>query len=112
MPSRSAPTHEKRKKLGLLLSTPLENPNLETVIGLAETAINLNHQVYLYLIDEGTLAMADPRLIELTHKGLKLFVCAYGAEKHGIPLQGEATPCGLVVLSDLIKACDRFLSFN
>lgn len=100
------------KKLGLLLSTPRKNPNLETVIGLAETALGKNHKVYLYLIDEGTMAMTDPRLGELTEKGLKLFVCAYGAEKHGIPLQGKATPCGLVVLSDLVKACDRFLSFN
>ncbi len=106
MPSTSV------KKLGLLLSTPKENPNLETVIGLAETAIGLNHQVYLYLIDEGTGAMTDSRLEELSGKGLKLFVCAYGAEKHGIALQGKATPCGLVVLSDLIKACDQFLSFN
>lgn len=100
------------KKLGLLLSSPPANPNLETVIRLAEAAMGKSHKVYLYLIDEGTQAMTDPRLEELTDRGLKLFVCAYGAEKHGIPVQGKATPCGLVVLSDLVKACDRFLSFN
>lgn len=100
------------RKLGLLLSTPPENPNLETVVRLSETAIKENHQVYLYLIDEGTKTMGDPRLDQLIKKGLKLFVCAYGAEKHRTPLHGKATPCGLVVLSDLIKACDPFLSFN
>ncbi|HEY5648336.1 MAG TPA: DsrE family protein [Nitrospiria bacterium] len=100
------------KKLGLLLSTAPENPNLETVVRLSTAALEQNHQVYLYLIDEGTLAMGDPRLDQLIGEGLKLFVCAYGAEKHRTPLHGKATPCGLVVLSDLIKACDPFLSFN
>ncbi|MBI3611280.1 MAG: DsrE family protein [Nitrospirae bacterium] len=101
-----------KKKLGLLLSTPPQHPNLETVTCLAETALASGCQVYLYLIDEGTRAMADPRLNALSDRGLKLFVCAYGAERHHVPLSGKATPCGLVVLSDLIKGCDQFVSFN
>ncbi len=100
------------KKLGLLVSTPPQHPNLETVIRLTETALTENNQVYLYLIDEGTLTMGDPRLDRLIEQGLKLFVCAYGAERHHVPLSGKATPCGLVVLSDLVKGCDQFLSFN
>jgi hypothetical protein len=104
-------THTKRK-LGLLLSTPPQHPNLETVIRLSETALTENAQVYLYLIDQGASAMNHPRLNTLIEKGLKLFVCAYGAERHHVPLSGNATPCGLVVLSDLVKGCDQFLSFN
>lgn len=104
-------THLK-KKLGLLLSTAPDHPNLETVIRLTETALSANCQVYLYLIDEGTKAMEHPHLNDLTEHGLKLFVCAYGAERHRVPLSGKATPCGLVVLSDLVKGCDQFLSFN
>jgi hypothetical protein len=101
-----------KKKLGLLLSTPPQHPNLETVIRLTETALTANGQVYLYLIDQGALAMDHPRLNSLIEQGLKLFVCAYGAERHHVPLSGKATPCGLVVLSDLVKGCDQFLSFN
>ena len=101
-----------KKKLALLLSTPPPHPNLGTVTRLAETALAAGCQVYLYLIDEGTRAMEDARLNELTDQGLKLFVCAYGAEHQGVPLSGKATPCGLVVLSDLIKGSDQFLSFN
>jgi len=41
-----------------------------------------------------------------------LFVCAYGAEHHHVSLSGKAVPCGLVVLSDLVKGCDQFISFN
>jgi hypothetical protein len=105
-------TTQNKKKLGLLLSTPPQHPNLETVIRLTETALTENDQVYLYLIDQGTLTMDDPRLGRLIEQGLKLFVCAYGAERHHVPLSGKATPCGLVVLSDLVKGCDQFLSFN
>lgn len=100
------------KKLGLLLSTPPQHPNLETVIRLTETALTEKDRVYLYLIDQGALAMDDPRLNSLIEQGLKLFVCAYGADRHHVPLSGKATPCGLVVLSDLVKGCDQFLSFN
>ena len=104
-------SHDK-KKLGLLLSTPPQHPNLETVIRLTETALAANCQVYLYLIDQGALAMDHPRFNTLTEQGLKLFVCAYGAEHHHVSLSGKATPCGLVVLSDLVKGCDQFISFN
>ncbi|MBI3812781.1 MAG: DsrE family protein [Nitrospirae bacterium] len=102
----------RNKKLGLLLSTPPQNSNLETVIRLTETALAEKDQVYLYLIDQGALAMDHPRLNSLIEQGLKLFVCAYGAERHHVALSGNAIPCGLVVLSDLIKGCDQFLSFN
>lgn len=101
-----------QKKLGLLLSTPPQHPNLETVTRLTETALSADCEVYLYLIDEGTKAMDDPRLNALIDRGLKLFVCAYGADRHHVPLSGKATPCGLVILSDLVKGCDQFLSFN
>ena len=101
-----------KKKLGLLLSTSPQHSNIETVSRLAEAALAVNDQVYLYLIDEGTRAMEDPRLARLAESGLKLFVCAYGAERHRVALSGPAVPCGLVVLTDLIKGCDRFVAFN
>lgn len=103
---------EASKKLGLLLSTPPEHPNLETARRLAATALDARQSVFLYLIDEGTKAMGDPELQSLVERGLRLFVCAYGAEHHKVPLQGKATPCGLVVLSDIVKGCDQFLSLN
>jgi sulfur relay (sulfurtransferase) complex TusBCD TusD component (DsrE family) len=100
------------KKLGLLLSTPPENQNLITVVRLCQSALSLGHNVYLYLIDEGTQTLSDARLRELQAQGLKLFVCAYGAQRHGIEPNDQAVFCGLVVLSDLIKGCDQFISLN
>lgn len=101
--------------LGMLLCTPPSHPNLQTVVELARTALTDTMDVYLYLIDDGVLAMEDPRLHDLADSGLKLFVCAYSAQRRGLPTRSENEKlsfCGLVVLADLVNACDRFLTFG
>jgi sulfur relay (sulfurtransferase) complex TusBCD TusD component (DsrE family) len=103
----------KKPSLGLLLSTGPENPNLDAVIGLSQAALDSGKDVYLYLIDEGVLTVEDPRFEPLRQAGLKLFACAYGAQQHGVPRQDErATYCGLVVLSNIVSSCDRFIALN
>lgn len=101
-----------KRKLGLLVSTAPQHPNLETAIGLSRAALGRGADVYLYLIDDAVAAVEDPRLQALADRGLKLFVCAYGCQKRGLPLSEKATNCGLVVLADLINGTDRFLALN
>ena len=103
-----------RKKLGLLLSTGPQHPNLETALGLATAALGRGASVYLYLIDDGVAALAEPRIRALPAHGAKLFVCAYGCQKRRIPLEDatDITYCGLVVLTDLINGTDRFVALN
>lgn len=100
------------KKLGIMLSTEPSNKNLETVIGLTKAAIKNNIAVYLYMIDDGVECIKEERLLSLSKKGLKLFVCAYGAQKKGISPSDVANFGGLAVLSELINACDRFVAFG
>jgi len=103
-----------RKKLGLMLSTAPEHPNLATALGLAEAALDRGADVYLYLIDDGVRALSDRRLRALPTRGAKLFACAYGCQKRRIPLEDapDVTYCGLVVLTDLINGTDRFVALN
>jgi hypothetical protein len=68
--------------------------------------------VYLYLIDEGTRCLDTPQISALPTRGAKLFVCAFGAQQMGVPIDARATFCGLVILSDIVSGCDRFLAFN
>lgn len=100
--------------LGILLSTGPEHPNLQTVLGLAAAALDRDVRPYLYLIDEGVRAVGDPRLRALAARGASLFVCAYGCQRRGRPLDADepVTYCGLVTLSDLLRSTDRFLAFN
>ena len=103
----------KKRSLGILLSTGPENSNLSTALGLSDAALRTGVDVYLYLIDEGVLAVDDPRFQPLRDSGLKLFACAYGAQQRGIPRKDEkATYCCLVVLSNIVSTCDRFVALN
>jgi sulfur relay (sulfurtransferase) complex TusBCD TusD component (DsrE family) len=104
-----------RKKFGLLLSTGPERPaNLDTAAGLSEAALARGAQLYLYLIDDGVRALDDPRIGGLSERGAKVFVCAYGCQKRGLPLRDpeRVTYCGLVVLTDLINGTERFVALN
>ena len=103
-----------RKKLGILLSTGPEHPNLDTALGLGTAALARGTDLYLYLIDEGVRTLGDPRLRALPARGAKLFACAYGCQKRRIALEDspDVSYCGLVVLTDLLNATDRFVALN
>ena len=100
-------------KFSILLCTPVSHPSVETVVGLFEAALQREIDVYLYLIDEGVKNVRDPRLVTLSEKGMKLFACAYGCQKHEVStanLEPHVSLCGLVALSNTIEACDRLLT--
>ena len=102
-------------KLGLLLSTPPSHPSVETVIQLSQSALHRGIDVYLYLIDEGVKTATDQRYLSLIDAGVKMSVCAYGCQQHGIStvmVDSRVSLSGLVVLSGIIDGCDRFLAFT
>jgi sulfur relay (sulfurtransferase) complex TusBCD TusD component (DsrE family) len=104
-----------KQKLGVLLSTGPSHPNVMTVARLCEEGLRSNVDVYLYLIDEGVRNLHDVRLLNLSRVGAKLFVCAYGCQQHSVPtrdLDPGIQLCGLVVLSNMMNGCDRFVAFN
>ena len=100
------------KKLGLLLSTSPDHPNLETCLGLGGAALDDGVDVYLYLVDDGVRNIDDERILDLGRRGAKLFVCAYGCQRRRLPITEKATYCGLVVLTDLINGTERFIALN
>jgi sulfur relay (sulfurtransferase) complex TusBCD TusD component (DsrE family) len=100
------------KKLGLLLSASPTDPNFQRGLRLAETALGRGIDVYLYCIDEAVKGVGDPRLQSLSARGLKLYACAYAAQRRGLPVNEEAVFAGLTIVNDLIASTDRFVSFN
>jgi predicted peroxiredoxin len=100
------------KKLGVLISVPPNHPNFTHGVCLAETALAHGLDVYLYCIDEAVRGLGDPRLNQLKADGLKLFACAYGAQRRHLPMGEQATFSGLSLLNDVIASADRFVSFN
>lgn len=103
------------RKLGLLLSTAPTDSTIQTVVSLTEAAIRQGIEVYLYLIDEGVKGFKDSRFTRLLDEGIKMSVCAYGCQQHGVSTQqvdSRVALSGLVVLSGIIDGCDRFLAFT
>jgi sulfur relay (sulfurtransferase) complex TusBCD TusD component (DsrE family) len=100
------------RKLGLMVSTAPAHRNLDIAAGLARAALDGGIAVYLYLIDDAVEAVEHPELQDLAQRGAKLFVCAYGLQRRGLPLSDRATNCGLVVLTDIINGTDRFVALN
>jgi predicted peroxiredoxin len=100
------------RKLGMLLSTGPQHPNLETGLAVARAAVARGVDLYLYLVDDGVRNIDDDRILDLGRRGAKLFVCAYGCQRRRLPITDKATYCGLVVLTDLINGTERFLALN
>lgn len=100
------------RKLGVMLATGPDHANLRQVIALAAAAMDRGANVFLYCIDEGVRCVADPGIQSLKARGLRLFACAYGAKRRGVPVDDLAAYSGLTVLSDVIAGTDRFLSFT
>jgi|SRR5580658_2216002 sulfur relay (sulfurtransferase) complex TusBCD TusD component (DsrE family) len=100
------------KKLGLLLSIPPGQPGFQHGLRLAQVALEEGADVYLYCVDEAVGGVDEPRLRSLAARGLKLYVCAYGARRRGMERSPHAIYAGLALLSDLMANTDRFVSFN
>ncbi|MBX3236730.1 MAG: DsrE family protein [Nitrospiraceae bacterium] len=103
------------KKFGILLSTPPTHPSVATVAELCREGLSQGYDLYLYFIDEGVKNLHDSRYMDLAAGGVKLFVCAYGCQQHGVTTEGidsRVSLCGLVVLSNIVNGCDRFLAFT
>ena len=100
------------KKLGVLLSTSPESTKFKHGLQLAKIAVQRGVLVYLYCIDEAIHGVENQELQRLKQEGLKLFACAYAAEKRNLPSSDLAAFSGLTILSDIIGSTDKFISFN
>jgi predicted peroxiredoxin len=100
------------KKLGILISCLPEQPNFHHGIRLAETALSQGLDVYLYCIDDAVTGVETQQVQALKERGLKLYACAYGANRRNYPTNEKAVFAGLTVVNDIIAATDRFVSFN
>lgn len=101
-----------RKKLGMLVSAGPAEANFWHGIKLARAALDQGVDVYLYCIDEAITGVHLPELQSLKASGLKLFGCAYAAQRRRLPVNDTAVFAGLAMVSDLLSATDRFVSFN
>jgi hypothetical protein len=100
------------KKLGILISCAPDKPNFRYGVELARTALERGLQVYVYCIDEAVKGIARQEVQALKTNGVVLYGCAYSARCRNVPIDDLAAYSGLTIVSDLLAATDKFVSFN
>ena len=107
-------------KLCMLLTTSPENQNSETVIKLAQAALEAGHTVELFLMDDGVYNVVkgvkiSVRFAGLMTKGASLALCGHTAEERGVEkedcLEGVKY-AGQYELACMVNEADRFLTFG
>ncbi len=109
--------------IGILLTTSPEHQNTFTVYQLANSFIRLNHALDIFLMDDGVFnAIMNPsrrRLFanfeDLSQKKVNISLCAMSAESRGLQKEDLLPGTGYSSqheLSEIVKKCDRFLSFG
>ena len=100
------------KKLGILISCAPDKQNFRHGVELARTALRRGLQVYVYCIDEAVKGIAREEVQALKANGMVLYGCAYSARCRNVPIDDLAAYSGLTIVSDLLAATDKFVSFN
>jgi sulfur relay (sulfurtransferase) complex TusBCD TusD component (DsrE family) len=96
----------------VLVSAAPDQSGFSHALGVARAALNQGVSVYLYCIDDAVTGVGSPRLQKLRSDGVKLFACAYAAQRRRLPMETGASYAGLGTVNELIAACDRFVTFN
>ena len=100
------------KKLGVMIACPPDQPGFRHGVRIADAALASGVDVYLYCIDQAVPGISEVALQTLKPRGLKLYACAFGAQKNELPLNDDAVFAGLTVVSDIIADTDRFVCFT
>lgn len=113
--------------IGFLLRTgPYTSQNVDTCYHLAKRFLAKGHGVRMFLYEDGVFNLAkeiqSPQernlagmMAELVRKGAKIRGCGTCAKFRGLKMADviEGTKlAGIVVFSNYLKECDRFLSFG
>ena len=110
-------------KIGMLLTTSPEHQNTFSVYQLTIAFIRAHHSVDLFLMDDGVYNAAiinSKRKLfsnfdDLLNKKVQISLCAMSAETRGLG-KGNLLPgvgySSQTELAEIVKNCDRFLSFG
>ncbi|MBI1819444.1 MAG: DsrE family protein [Nitrospirae bacterium] len=109
--------------IGILLTTSPEHQNTFTVYQLAASFIRLDHTVDIFLMDDGVFNVLVnvskrklfSRFDDLIEKKVNIALCAMSAESRGVKREDLMPGTGYssqTELSEIVKKCDRFLSFG
>jgi len=93
----------------LILAEPAD-PVTPRWISSVEKCLSAGSEVHLYFVDRGVLHLAEDNFFALNRDDLKLYACAFGAIRYGVPRIEPVVFAGLTVLHNLVVGCGAFVS--
>jgi len=101
-------------KFGFLLTHgPLSN-ECRTVVELASASAAQGMDTELFIMIDGAYAISDPRIKQLTEKGVKVTYCFHNAEqRNSVPTENDNpfVQGGIPEFSGILAECDRLFCF-
>jgi sulfur relay (sulfurtransferase) complex TusBCD TusD component (DsrE family) len=101
------------ERLGFFLSTSPEHQNTQTVIRLAEAAMERGVDVSIFIMCDGVHNAFVPAFAALVDKGARLVLCSHNlAERQRPKLEGTIVCGSQYDHAQLVSGVDRYLAFN
>lgn len=102
---------DKKKTLGMLLSTGPENYNWRIVLRIAESALKQGINVKIFLMDDGIYNLKNERFKNLFKCGVEFSLCGQNARERNIEKIDDIPFGSQFDHSEIVKNCDRYLGF-
>ena len=104
------------KKLGILMMSKPDSPDLDTIRGLCRAASISGVEVEIFVMADSVYRFKDHNLAELIKHGAKVSYCSLNAlERELDPESPDLAGCddgSQFDLALMVESCDRFLAFT
>ncbi len=106
----------RKKKLGLLILSDDDSPDIDTATRLAKAAIYQGIAVDIFVMGDGIIHINDSRLKGLASDGAHIIFCAQNAHEMAISLRDDfrefLNEGSQYDLACIVEESDRFVSFT
>ncbi len=104
------------RKLGILILSKPESPDLETIQGLCQAAMEIGVEVEVFVMGDAVYGLPNYQLDTMARNGAKVSFCAANVTERDIDLESPALAGfeegSQYTLACIVESSDRFLAFT
>jgi sulfur relay (sulfurtransferase) complex TusBCD TusD component (DsrE family) len=103
-------------KLGILMLSEPESPDLQTIQGLCQAATEMDVEVEVFVMGDAVYDLLNSQLATMAREGAKVTFCAANVTERDIDLESPALVSfeegSQYTLACIVESSDRFLAFT
>jgi sulfur relay (sulfurtransferase) complex TusBCD TusD component (DsrE family) len=96
----------------ILLASSPGNENRYSLIKITEAALDMGHNVQIFLMSDGVYHLLSDDFMSLVDKGATIALCAHNALERGLDKRPGVLFGSQYDLSTMVAESDTFLSFH